>query len=213
MLKTLMPSLSELITADYSTIKTKESEQLIKAFLTGLTSVENPELKQISGIPGSGKSTFCAAHLPNNFLLLSFDKIMTSLKGYQRLLKKEGAVVAYSRYEMPARIIGYELLRRAIRKKLNIMFEHSGTNHAHLELFKHLPKKGYKTSVNFIVCDTSLAIKRVKRRAEEQHRYVPERLIMERASGFKNYISAYQKIASTVAYFDGANNFQQLKKI
>jgi len=213
MLKTLMPSLSKLITADYNAIKTKESEQLIASFLNGLTSVEKPELRQISGIPGSGKSTFCAAHLPNNYLFLSFDKIMTSLTGYQHLLKEEGAVAAYNRYEMPARIIGYELLRRAIRKKINIMFEHSGTNSAHLELFKHLPKKGYKTSVDFIICDTSLAIQRAKHRATAQNRYVPERLILERAAGFKNYISAYQKLAKSVAYFDGANNFQPLKKI
>ena len=213
MLKTLMPSLSELITADYSSVKSKESEKIIEGFLKGLIPAEKPELRQISGIPGSGKSTYCATHLPENYLHLSFDKIMTSLSGYQKLLKEEGAVVAYHRYEMPARIIGYELLRRALKKKINIMFEHSGTNHAHLELFRHLPKKGYKTSVDFIMCDTSLAIKRAAKRAEEQNRYVPEKLIVERAAGLKNYISAYQKIASKVAYFDGANNFQPLKKI
>lgn len=213
MLKTLMPSLPELISADYQAVKSKESEELIASLLCGLTPVKNPELRQISGIPGSGKSTFCAAHLPQNFLFLSFDKIMTSLKGYQRLLKEKGAVVAYNQYEMPARIIGYELLRRAIRKKINIMFEHSGTNHAHLELFKHLPKKGYKTSVEFIMCNTDLAIQRAKKRVTEQKRYVPENLILERAARFKDYIAAYQKVATSVSYFDGANNFQPLKKI
>mgnify|MGYP002863661710 CR=1 FL=1 len=155
MLKTLMPSLHQLISSDYKAVKSMESEHLINTLLSGLKSVKNPELRQISGIPGSGKSTYCAAHLPQNFLLLSFDKIMTSLSGYQYMLKEKGAIAAYEAYEMPARIIGYELLRRAIAKKINIMFEHSGTNQAHLELFKNLPKKGYKTAVNFIICDTS----------------------------------------------------------
>lgn len=213
MLKTLMPSLKELISAEYKAVKSAESEQLIASFLSGLTSVSNPELRQISGIPGSGKSTFCAKYLPQNFMLLSFDKIMTALSGYQKALKAKGAEYAYKTYEMPARIIGYELLRRAIAKKYNIMFEHSGTNAAHLELFKNLPKKGYKTSVDFIVCDTSLAIERTKKRVKEINRYVPETLVLERANGIKNYMAAYQKLAAKTSFFDGANNFAPLKKI
>jgi len=213
MLKTLMPSLRELINADYKTIKTAETERLINSFLQGVKPVEKPELRQISGIPGSGKSTYCSLYLPINFLFISFDKIMLSLSGYQKLLKEQGTIAAYNRYEMPARIIGYELLRRAIAKKVNIMLEHSGTNQAHLELFKNLPKHGYKTMVDFIVCDTSLAIARAKQRAKEINRYVPEQIIKERAASFANYISAYQKIASSVSVFDGANNFQPLKKI
>jgi len=213
MLKTLMPSLKELITADYKAVKSTESERIIAEFLSGLTPVLQPELRQISGIPGSGKSTYCDKNLPKNFLLLSFDKIMVSLSGYQQALKEKGAVYAYEKYEMPARIIGYELLRRAISKKYNIMFEHSGANQAHLELFKNLPKKGYKTAVNFIVCDTGLAIERTKKRAKEINRYVPENLVIERANRMKNYVSAYQKLAMQTAYFDGANNFVPLKKI
>ena len=208
-----MPSLKELITADYKAVKSTESERIIAEFLSGLTPVLKPELRQISGIPGSGKSTYCDKNLPKNFLLLSFDKIMVSLSGYQQALKEKGAVYAYGAYEMPARIIGYELLRRAIAKKYNIMLEHSGTNQAHLELFKNLPKKGYKTAVNFIVCDTGLAVARTKKRAEEINRYVPEELVIERAKRIKSYVSAYQKIAMRTAYFDGANNFAPLKKI
>ena len=206
-----MPSLSQLITADYKTIKTAESEKIIAQSLKNLMSVEKPELRQISGIPGAGKSTFCKSHLPYNFLLLSFDKIMSSLSGYKRLLKEKGAEEAYKKYEMPARIIGYEILRRAINHHFNIMFEHSGTNPAHLEMFKNLPKRGYKTSVDFIICDTSLAIKRSKIRAQKINRYVPESLIFERANGFEEYIKAYKKLTTQVTCFDGANNFSLIK--
>jgi len=213
MLKTLMPSLHKLIATDYKTIKSKESEQLIAAMLSGLTPVAKPQLKQISGIPGSGKSTYCAMNLGPNYLYLSFDKIMTSLSGYQQALKEKGSAYAYSQYEMPARIIGYELLRRAISKKYNILFEHSGTNSAHLELFKNLPKRGYQTAVNFIICGTNLAVKRTKERAGIINRYVPEKLILERATGFNEYIAAYKKLTPTVSYLDGENNFRPLKKI
>ena len=106
MLKVLMPSLNQLINADYKAVKTPETEALIKQSLQGLVPSAQPELRQISGIPGSGKSTFCAAHLPQNFLFLSFDKIMVSLPAYQRDLALYGNVVAFKNHEMTARIIG-----------------------------------------------------------------------------------------------------------
>lgn len=213
MLKTLMPSLPQLITADYKSVKTKESEKIIASMLAGLQPVAKPELRQISGIPGAGKSTYCQTHLPANFLFLSFDKIMVALSGYQQTLAKEGAVAAYQQYEMPARIIGYEVLRRALRKHYNILFEHSGTNNAHVEMFKNLPKKGYQTSVNFIVCDTNTAIARTKERAKKINRFISEDVIKERASGFAKYASIYQKITPKIRYLDGENNFRSLNKI
>ena len=213
MLKTLMPSLKELISSDYNSIKTAETESLIRKFMQNLVPSAHPELLQISGIPGAGKSTYCAKHLPQNFLFLSFDKIMLALPSYKRDLQLYGNVTAYKNNEMPARIIGYEILRRATAQKLNIMFEHSGTNNAHLELFKNITRQGYHTAVNFIMCDTELAIQRAKERARNNQRFVPESLIRERANGFKNYINAYRQLQADVTVMDGTNNFQLLKKI
>ncbi|MBQ8751411.1 MAG: zeta toxin family protein [Alphaproteobacteria bacterium] len=213
MLKVLMPSLKELVNSDYSSIKTDETETIINNAMLGLKSTSSPTLLQVSGIPGAGKSTYCTSNLLPNYLYLSFDKIMTSLKGYQLELLTSGNEIAFKKYEMTARIIGYELLNRALEKKLNIMFEHSGTNYAHLELFQNIKNKGYKTAIDFIVCDTNLAIQRAKERAIKLNRHVPEHLIIERASKFSDYMSAYQKITSSIKVYDGSNNFAPLKKI
>jgi len=213
MLKVLMPSLNELITTDYKSIRSAESERLIEASLKGLTPEAQPELLQVSGIPGAGKSTYCAMHQKRNFLFLSFDKIMESLSGYQTELKQNGSVRAFQKYEMPARIIGYELLRRAVNRRVNIMFEHSGTNKAHLELFKNIKAKGYKTAVDFIICDTALAVKRAAARAERTQRYVPETLILERAAKIKEYMAVYKKEVKNIEVLDGGNNFYPLNEI
>ena len=213
MLKNLMPSLNMLIDKDYMFFKTEETEVLISSILSQLTPVSKPVIMQVSGIPGAGKSTYCKTHILDNFLYLSFDNVMLSLKGYQRELENKGSVYAFSKYEMEARVIGYELLNRAISKRLNIMFEHSGTNDAHIELFKNISTLGYKTVVNFIVCDKALAIKRVEQRTSKTKRYVPESHIEERYSKLNFYIKEYQKIASEVNILDGANNFASLKKI
>lgn len=213
MLQTLMPSINQLVTADYKSIKSAESERLINQVLSGLYPVKHPELRQISGIPGSGKSTYCATHLPKNFAMISFDAIMLKLKGYQNALKASGAAYAYAQYEMPARIIGYELLKRAVMLRLNIMLEHSGVNEAHIELFQNLAKRGYKTSVNCVVCKTNVALLRTKERAEKLNRFVPENVVLERADKLREYMTRYKKIASMVTFVDGENNFIPLNKI
>lgn len=41
---------------------------------------------------------------------------------------------AFKKWELPARIAGYELLRRAIKQKKNIYFDHGGTPICHREL-------------------------------------------------------------------------------
>lgn len=209
MLQTLMPSLKELITTDYKSIKTPETERLIAGILQGFQPVPSPLLRQVSGIPGAGKSTYCTAHLPPNFLFLSFDKIMMSMPSYQKDVAVSGLVTAYKNNEMPARVIGYELLNRALERRLNIMFEHSGTNQAHLELFKNIRRYGYRTEVDFIVCDTEVAIKRANARAEKIRRYVPESLIRERAENTQGYIAAYQKMCDKITLLDGKNNFKE----
>lgn len=213
MLKILMPSLKELVTSDYQAVQNDETESLIAECFIGLSPSSEPKLLQVSGIPGSGKSTFCAAYPKKGFLYLSFDKIMSQLSGYQKELALNGAEQAYRKYEMPARIVGYEILRRALNMRLNIMIEHSGTNTAHLELFQNIKKQGYKTAVDFILCDTKLAIRRAAAREKIINRHVPEQLIVERAAKFKQYIAAYRKSADSVFFFDGADNFRPLNKI
>lgn len=213
MLKDLMPSLAEILTISYDDIKTSETDNIIQQSLQGITSKENPILLQISGIPGAGKSTYCKTHLMPDFLYISFDNIMLELSEYKNEVISNGIESAYKKYEMPARAIGYELLNQALKLKLNIMLEHSGTNKAHLELFKNIKNKGYQTAVNFIVCDVNVALRRSKDREIEQKRHVPEKIILERAKFFNAFIEEYSKITSNVKIYDGSNNFNLLKKI
>ncbi len=213
MLKDLMPSLAEILTISYDDIKTSETDNIIQQSLQGITSKENPILLQISGIPGAGKSTYCKTHLMPDFLYISFDNIMLELSEYKNEIISNSIESAYKKYEMPARAIGYELLNQALKLKLNIMLEHSGTNKAHLELFKNIKNKGYQTAVNFIVCDVNVALRRSKDREIEQKRHVPEKIILERAKFFNAFIEEYSKITSNVKIYDGSNNFNLLKKI
>ena len=145
-----MPSIVNLVSIDYKSIKSQETERIIETALRVKPSA-SPKLMQVSGVPGAGKSTYCKMHKSGEYLYLSFDEIMVSLQGYQQELLLRGMQEAFKKYEMIARVIGYELLSRAIKKRINIMLEHSGTNEAHLELFRNITTMGYKTVVNFIL--------------------------------------------------------------
>ena len=213
MLTLLMPSIDELITQGYNDIKTSETENIIANAMKGITTSKEPLLWQVSGIPGAGKSTYCDLYKKPNFLYVSFDKIMQQLSGYQQELSCNGTTSAYKKYEMQARVIGYELLMRGVSSKLNIMLEHSGTNTAHLELFKNIKSLGYKTAVSFIVCDINTAISRAKNREKIEKRYVPEELILKRADAFNLYAQKYYQLTTNVKVYDSGNNFALLKKI
>lgn len=116
-LSDLLPAVGELIPYDYETIRTPEYETLLAGLLAGAVSQTAPHFVQIGGIPGAGKTTFCKNSHWDERLFISFDKIMESLPAYRQDIYRLGAVRAFNRWEMPARIIGYEALRRAVEKK------------------------------------------------------------------------------------------------
>lgn len=163
-LSDLLPAVGELIPYDYETIRTPEYETLLAGLLAGAVSQTAPHFVQIGGIPGAGKTTFCKNSHWDERLFISFDKIMESLPAYRQDIYRLGAVRAFNRWEMPARIIGYEALRRAVEKKADIWLEHSGVNNPHIELIKNLKKKGYTTEMYFILCNLDIACRRAELR-------------------------------------------------
>src|SRR5574344_2195078 len=137
---TIIPSIKTLIPYLYPSIKDETKEKLIQYLLTGYSGVSHPTFIQIGGIPGAGKSTFYKNHSQDNYLYISFDTIMEQLPEYISDLHKIGSKASFTKWEIPARIIGYELLQRAITLKLNIILEHSGVNDAHIELIHSVKK-------------------------------------------------------------------------
>ena len=197
----LMPSVKDLIPYDYEHIRCYEYEDLICYFLSHCS--KGKTFEQISGAPGSGKTTFCRKLCGDNFL--SFDKIMEDLSSYQNDLQKHGSKIAFQNNEITARIIGYEILCRAIEDKYSLTMEHSGVNPAHLELFSSLKKLNYKTKIDFILCDLETLIERVKIRETITKRYTSQTMIEQRYALINEYIEKYKKIADEVNIYNSVN--------
>ncbi|MGN1063016.1 MAG: zeta toxin family protein [Alphaproteobacteria bacterium] len=200
----LMPDIGLLIPHTYEVSSGDEGEQIVQALCAAAMPVKNPCFVQISGIPGSGKSTYCKDFLEThpNYAYVSFDQIMERLTPYRQDVKMHGAVAAFEKWEIPARIMGYELLRRLIDKRANVLLEHSGVNEAHVQLAQNVKKLGYKTDIRFVMCPLETAMKRVKAREEQTHRHTPTHVICRRAAAVAEYYEKYTKVADIIQKFD-----------
>jgi len=196
----IMPSVKSLIPYDYEKIRSAEYDKVIENILQKLRKLKRRTFVQVSGCPAAGKTTFCHKNFADNFL--SFDNIMEQLPSYQADLKKYGSKEAFSRWEIVARVIGYEVLRRAVEQNLGVVLEHSGVNPAHLELLENIKKRGYNTKSYFVVCDLPLAQKRAAEREKITHRHTPNTMIEERFAQIDSYISKYKKIVDELDVFD-----------
>ena len=79
-----MPDIYKLIPYDYAAIRKPEYDRLLDLYMSKAKASKQPVFVQVSGIPGAGKSTFCAHNKWNkDKLFISFDAIMNSLPAYQ----------------------------------------------------------------------------------------------------------------------------------
>jgi len=193
-------------------------EDIINESLSNIKTVESPFLLNVSGIPGSGKTTYSKMLLNGkvsnepdctNALYISFDKIMEDERLPFLLETKQFPQHTFERWEPIAKIAGYEMLKRAIEKNVNILFEHSSaiiitdrTNlltvkKPHIELFNFLLSKNYSVHFRFIFIYDNLARRRVEERAKLTGRIVPANYIEERSSALNQLRPEYQEICTT----------------
>ncbi len=209
-LKELIPAIGDLIPCGYPQIATPEYETLLALVLESAPSVKTPVLIHMLGIPGSGKSTFYHSRQWSPHVLISFDKIMEELHGYQNDLTKLGNTAAFQKWEMPARIIGYELLRRAVMARKNIFFDHGGLFNlginadSHLDLLNKLPQYGYRTEMYYISCPANIALTRTLEREKQTRRHTPEAFIRERGRLIDEYVEKYSACVDVFYHLDNS---------
>lgn len=202
----LMPDINTLIPYGYSAIQTPDYERLIKWYLAKANTSDHPHFVQIGGIPGAGKSTFCANRRWTDKLFISFDAIMENIPEYRADVGKLGKVESFKKWELPARVIGYELLRRAVVAKADIYLEHSGVNCPHVKLIENLKKLGYQTEMHFILCRLDVACARAAEREKKTSRHTPPSLITERSNLVNEYLETYSTLVDNLYVYDTTEN-------
>lgn len=197
-IKVLIPSIREVVPYTFDKKKKDCSifEPVIKKLLAGAPSVNTPKFAHMLGIPGAGKSTFYNKNKEkfSNFLRIDFDMVMELLPEYQRDVKLFGSKNAFERWQIPARVAGYELLRRAIEEKKNIFFDNGGSAGCHQELLANIKKKGYQTAMYYIDCPLDIALSRVAEREKITKRHTPQQMIEERRLLIQKNLPQYQAL-------------------
>jgi probable phosphoglycerate mutase len=200
----LIGDINEVIPYTYEKIRTPELDSIITRYLAQANPNEHPVLIHMAGIPGAGKTTFYRTHQWVEHVFVAFDDVMEALPAYQTDLAKLGNAQAFKNWEIPARIVGYELLRRAVEEHKNIFFDNGGSSQAHLLLMKNIKKFGYKSEMYYISCALETAIARAEAREKEINRHIPIETISERY--FKTLINVkeYKKIVDVFHHFDSS---------
>lgn len=211
-LKTLMPDIYTLIPSDYVSIRCREYERLLSLYMSRAVPSAHPRFVQVGGIPGAGKSTFCAGRRWNDRLFISFDAIMENIPAYQTDIYRLGRAGSFKKWEIPARIVGYELLRRAVEARADIYFEHSGVNRPHIQLVENLKKCGYRTEMHFILCSLAIAEARAKAREQMTKRHTPPAIIAERYNLVDTYLQTYAAKVDSLYVYDSTENSFSLSR-
>ena len=135
----LMPDIYQLIPCGYEVLQNDSYDKMLANEVSSASKNKTPVLYPVSGVTGSGKRAFCKHFLKKNpdFTYVSFDKIMESMPEYQQDVRQKGSALAFALWEKPARVIGYELLKRLLDQGANVLLEHSGVNSSHLQLHKN----------------------------------------------------------------------------
>ena len=194
----LIPHISEIIPETYDSQKSVSEvfEPIIQKLLNSFPSVKNPKLIHMLGIPGAGKTTFYKNNQIKfkNFLRIDFDTLMELLPQYQYDLQVLGSKKAFEKWQIPARIAGYELLNRAIQTKKNIFFDHGGTPTCHQELLKNVKQMGYQTAMYYIDCPVDIALNRAIEREKITKRHTPPQMIKDRSILIQKNLPIYQEL-------------------
>jgi len=178
----------------------KELEYILQIELSKASPSSKPKFTVISGIPFSGKSTFIKSNreLFRNSLFISFDKLMSEISYYNKLIKIDSEL-AFNKCESIARILGYELLIRALESRLSIVFEHSSTPNPHLDLYRAIIEDlQYEFDFVYIYC----TVEEAQRRANSENmsrdggRYTPLGYIRERYDMLEAMLNKYREFTS-----------------
>ena len=91
------------------------------------------------------------------------------------------------------------------------LFDHGGSNPAHLDLLKNLHQLGYHIEIYHIHCELNEALKRAQEREKKTHCHTPSQMIKQRCEMIAKLSAKYKKAADVFYTYDSTSNGFVLK--
>lgn len=168
----------------------------------------HPYIVHMMGIPGAGKSTVATlithamaqvmARVP---VRIEFDAIMQAYGGY---LAEANPVTALAKYELPARETGYVAIGQLLQRRVDVLWDHGGAAQDHPKILAYARSLGYAVYVVGVSVQRSVALQRIKERADRERRFTPPHYIEEREALLVALRPQYLDVASR--FFEVPNN-------
>lgn len=190
-------------------------EQLLAQINATMPPQDQPVFYHTMGVPASGKTTLLhymfekGDFFPLDSYFLGFDRIMDNFPPYQNDMREHGPSAAFTRWELPARALGYELLEYALNRRGHIVLEHSAARADHLDMLKAAKERGYKVVLLETLCKRDSLVDR----ALARKRHLPLHYIDDRSAALEKLRPMFYELADELYVFD-MNNFppQQINK-
>lgn len=156
---------------------------------------EQPQAILMMGGPGAGKSTLVDS-LPlkkADYVLAGPDEIKELLPEYRQGIERKDKNIA-PKVHSESRQVSIDLLTQTMSQRLNLLYDGTGANSSeYLLMIKTLHEQGYKVQLLMPYVQVNDALQRVRARAEQTGRGVPE----EQVRGIYGTIETnFQKIAA-----------------
>lgn len=184
------------------------ARRLAAQFLpSSLVSVKSPVIHAMAGIPGAGKSVYvdeaiARGDLPQNAFILDPDRIMMAMPEYVDDLTLMGAVTAFRHWEIPARLLAYELADQAAQKRFNIIQDMGSVRRENYDRLAQFKTRGYRLEMTYIYCPVDEALRRLQTRST---RHTAADMVRERASSLNMLLRPYTELVDQFTVLDNSD--------
>ncbi len=208
MISTPNPEPLELTVISERTMDPATAARLRLQFLPkDLTPQDQPIVYAMAGIPGSGKSVYVDAaiergELPRNAYLLDPDRVMMAMPEYIDDISMMGAASAFRHWEIPARLLAYDMAQEAAEKRYHIIQDMGSVRRENLDRLSQFKQRGYRIQMTYVFCPVDEALRRLQTRAG---RYTAAAMVKERAASLNLLLPAYVDLCDSFRVLDNSD--------
>ncbi len=175
-------------------------------FLLNKIPSQKRTLFAMCGIPGAGKSTFVAEALnrqvfSQDAFILNPDHVMKTLPEYKACLHGNGAEIAFTKWEMPARELAYSMFNAAVAKQLDVIIDMGCVREEDLNNILNCKQHGYYIDMHYIYCPVDVAAKRLGTRV----RHTPIDMLQSRQKMLEALLPQYRILSDQFTLYDNSN--------
>jgi predicted ABC-type ATPase len=130
------------------------------------------------------------------------DAVMSEISGY-RADTLVNPANAFERWEIPARKLADEIFTAAVERRCDVVYDRTCAFPETVQLFRNVKmNEHYHLNMYFVWAFLPECLQRAKQRAQSSRRFVPEKVIVERAEALRALFPKYLEIVDEMSIYE-----------